>query len=169
LAVVTKEKRHWQPREMQMITEWLAKTQRGKRWQTRVRLGSPRPEVPRPDMSPEERAMIGSWRRWADAIILENDKVTIVEAAIRPEPGDISKLQLYARLFPHTPELEAWHGLPIHMVLLYAIEDPATILMAREAKIACIEYKPTWLPSYMEILLPRERRGSRAPKEIMEK
>jgi len=152
-----------------MITEWLAKTQRGKRWLTRVRLGSPRPEVPRPDMSPEELAMIGSWRRWADAIILEDKKATIVEAAIRPEPGDISKLQLYARLFPHTPEFFPWKALPVDLILLYAIEDPATILLAREAKIACIEYKPTWLPKYLEILLPRERRGTQAPKEIMEK
>ena len=168
MAVKNWEKRAWQPREMQMITEWLAKTQAGKRWMTRVRLGSPRPEVPRPDMSPEELAMIGSWRRWADAIILENTKVTIVEAAIRPEPGDISKLQLYARLFPHTPEFEAWHALPVEMILLYAIEDPTVIFLAREAKIRCIEYKPTWLPSYMQILLPRERRGSQASREIME-
>jgi len=151
-----------------MVSEWLMKTQKLKRWMTRVRLGSPRPEVPRPDMSPEELAMIGSWRRWADAIILENDKVTIVEAAIRPEPGDISKLQLYARLFPHTPEFEAWRALPVELILLYAIEDPAVVLLAREAKIRAIEYKPTWLPSYMEILMPRERRAPQAPRELME-
>jgi len=168
MAVKNWEKRHWQPREMQMITEWLAKTQAGKRWMTRVRLGSPRPEIPRPEMSVEELAMIGSWRRWADAIILEDDKVTIIEAAIRPEPGDISKLQLYARLFPHTPEFKAWQGLPVDMVLLYAIEDPAVIFLAREAKIRAIEYKPTWLPSYMQILMPRERRSPQAPREIME-
>ena len=148
---------------MQMLSEWLVKTQQGKRWMTRVRLGTPRSEVPRPDMSPEERAMIGAWRRWADAVILDQDSVTIVEAAIRPQPGDISQLQLYARLLPHTPELEPWRGLPIHLILLYAIEDPATILMAREQGILCIEYKPLWLPSYLEALMPRERRGVRYP------
>jgi len=158
---MSREKRSWQPREMQMLTEWLVKTQAGKRWMTRVRLGSPKPEIPRPEMSVEERAMIGSWRRWADAVILENDKVTIVEAAIRPDPGKIAQLELYARLFPHTPELAAWHGLPIHLVLLYAIDDPATTMLAREKGIKAIEYKPTWLPSYLEILMPRERRGAR--------
>jgi len=165
--VANPEKRHWQPREMQMLTEWLTKTQRGKRWMTRVRLGSPRPEVPRPDMSPEELAMIGGWRRWADAIILEDTHVTIVEAAIRPQPGDISQIQLYARLFPHTPELKAWHGLPIDMILLYAIEDPLVVTMAREAKIQAIEYKPLWLPQYLQILMARERRAPKTPKEIL--
>ena len=159
--MMIQEKRMWQPREMQMLAEWLAKTQVGKRFMTRVRLGTPKPAVPRPEMSIEERAMIGAWRRWADAIILEDDKVTLVEAAIRPDPGDISKLELYARLFPHTPELAPWRGLPIHLILLYSIEDPATILLAREKGIACIEYRPTWLPTYLQTLMPRERRGVR--------
>jgi len=155
------EKRGWQPREMQMLTEWLTKTQKGKRWLTRVRLGSPKPEIPRPEMSVEERAMIGSWRRWADALILEKDKVTIIEAAIRPDPGKISQLELYAKLFPHTPEYQAWRGVPIDLILLYAIEDPATNLLAREKGILAIEYKPAWLPAYLNLLMPRERRGVR--------
>jgi len=154
-------KRAWQPREMQMLAEWLTKTQKGKRWLMRVRLGSPRPAVPHPEMSPEELAMVGSWRRWADAVILEDDKVTIVEAAIRPNPGKISQLELYKMLFPHTPEFEMWRDVPVHLVLLYAIEDPATIMLARQKGIKCIEYKPEWLPAYLELLMPRERRGSR--------
>jgi len=155
------QKRSWQPREMQMLTEWLVKTQKNKRWQTRVRLGSPTPSTPRPDMSPEERAMIGAWRRWADALILEKDVVTIVEAAIRPGPGKIGQLELYAKLFEHTPELTAWRGARLQLLLLYAIEDPATVMLAREKGILCVEYKPDWLPSYLDLLMPRERRGTR--------
>lgn len=159
--MANRQRRRWQPREMQMLAEWLTKTQRGKRWMTRVRLGSPKPAVPTPNMSVEERAMIGSWRRWADALILEKDQVTIIEAAIRPNPGKISQLELYAMLFPHTPELAAWKSAKINLVLLYAIEDPATVLLAREKGIKAIEYKPSWLPSYLDILMPRERRGVR--------
>lgn len=159
--MAARRKRHWQPREIQMLTEWLAKTQKGKRWMTRVRLGAPKPSVPRPDMSPEERAMIGAWRRWADAIILEPNRITIVEAAIRPQPGKIAQLELYKLLFPQTPELRAWWGAKIEMLLLYAIEDPATIYLAREKGIRCVEYKPSWLPEYLALLMPRERRGAR--------
>lgn len=112
-------------------------------------------------MSVEEKAMIGAWRRWADAVILEDDKVTIVEAAIRPQPGKISQLELYQMLFPHTPEYEAWRGVPIHLLLLYSIEDSATILLARRKGIKCVQYVPLWLPAYLELLMPRERRGVR--------
>lgn len=159
--MTTRQKRSWQPREMQMLTEWLSKTQKGKRWITRVRLGSPKPAIPRPYMSPEEKAMIGAWRRWADAVILEDDRVTIVEAAIRPNPGKISQLELYRMLFPHTPEFAAWKGVKIDLLLLYAIEDPATVLLARNKGIKAVEYKPWWLPDYMRLLMPRERRGVR--------
>jgi hypothetical protein len=145
---------------MQMLTEWLAKTYPQERVMTRVRLGYPRSEIPSSYMSPEERAMIGAWRRWADAIILQKDKLTLVESAIRPDPGKVGQLQLYKLLVPNTPELEPWKGLPIEMILLYAIEDPATNYMARAQGIHCIEYKPLWLPDYLTILSPRERRGS---------
>jgi hypothetical protein len=146
---------------MQMVTEWLQKTQTGKRWQTRVRLGSPTSSTPTVDMTVEERAMVGMWRRWADAIILEPDKVTLIEAAIRPQPGKISQLELYAMLFPHTPELQPWWGVPLRLLLLYAIEDPATTYLARSKGILAVQYQPTWLPAYMQLLLPRERRGHR--------
>jgi len=144
-----------------MLAEWLARYQSGKRTMTRVRLGSPRPTIPNPDMTPEERASIGIWRRWADALILEDSKVTIVESAIRPDPGKISQLELYAMLFKNTPELAPWHSLPVALLLLYAIEDPATIQLARSKGIQCVQYQPSWLPAYLEILQPRERRGVR--------
>lgn len=144
-----------------MLSEWVVKTQTGKKVLQRVRLGSPSSAVPTAEMTPEERAMVGAWRRWADAVILENHQVTIVEAAIRPQPGKIGQLELYKQLFPMTPELAPWKGLPVQLLLLYAIEDPATNLLARQKGILCVEYKPDWLPHYLNLLLPRERRGSR--------
>lgn len=156
-----KNKRAWQPREMQMVVEWLTKAHSGDAWITRVRLGSPRSAVPRPDMTPAERAMVGVWRRWADALIILPDKLILVEAAIRPNPGKIGQLELYARLLPHTPEFSQYRDRKIELLLLYSIEDPALILLAREKGIRCVQYIPTWLPDYLKLLHPRERRGSR--------
>lgn len=142
-----------------MVTEYLTKTYPRTFWATRVRLGSPHPELLTPGISEEERRMIGVWRRWADAVIVQKDKVIIMEAAIRPDPGDVSKLELYRRLLPVTDEYRQYKDRPVECVLLYAIEDPATILMAREQGIKCIEYKPDWLSSYMALLTARETRG----------
>lgn len=111
-------------------------------------------------MTPEEKAMVGSWRRWADAVVYPPPDWILIEAAIRPNPGKISQLDLYEMLLPHTPELPFKTGEKLRKVLLYAIEDPATTFLARKHGIECIEYKPSWLPAYLKILMPRERRGT---------
>lgn len=144
-----------------MLVEWLTRTYPGDAWMTRVRLGSPRSSVPRADMTVEERAMVGVWRRWADAVVLLPEELLLVEAAIRPNPGKIGQLELYQMLVPHTPELSQYRDRPVAMVLLYAIEDPAVNLLARRKGIRCIQYKPEWLPDYLELLMPRERRSPR--------
>lgn len=143
-----------------MVTEYLSRRYPRTRCLTRVRLGSPKGEALLPGYTPEERRAVSVWRRWADALVLLEDRVILIEAAIRPEPGDISKLELYRLLLPHTPELEAHKHKRIEMVLLYAIEDPATIYLARTHDIRCIHYEPLWLPSYLRLLYPRERRGT---------
>ena len=130
-------------------------------WSTRVRLGSPAATKPTEEMTQEELAALGAWRRWADAIVFLKDRVILVEASIRADPGHLSKLQLYKMLLPHTPELSRYRDKPIEMVYLYAIEDPATNYMARQQGIQTIEYKPPWLDQYLAILYPRERRGPR--------
>jgi len=154
-------RRSWQPREMQMVVEWLTKTHPGDAWLTRVRLGSPTAGAPTPDMTLEERAATSMWRRWADALVILEDRLILIEAAIRPQPGKVAQLELYRRLLPHTPEFERYKDLKVELVLLYAIEDPALVLMARERGIRCVQYSPSWLPDYLEILTARERRGSR--------
>ena len=157
-------KRKWEEREMRMLSEYLARFEPLGHWLTRVRLGEIAPAIKGVDLSPEEIAMFGVTRRWADAVGIYPDKVVIVEAAIRTHPGKISQLELYARLFKVTYEFrEYWH-LPLELWLLYAIEDPVLISMARDKGIRCTEYKPAWLPDYLALLMPRERR---APKPGM--
>ena len=112
-------------------------------------------------MTPEERAMVGSWRRWADALVYPPPDLILLEAAIRPEPGDISKLELYAMLLRHTPELSPHLDAKTRLILLFAIEDPAVTYLARKHGIEAVEYKPAWLPAYLKLLMPRERRGVR--------
>lgn len=158
-AIKNPRRRAWQPREMQLLTEWLIKNYSHARWQTRVRLGSPHPELTQGPMTETAERMVGVWRRWADAIILENDKVTLVEAAIRPDPGKVSQLQLYSMLFKTTPEFKEHQKKKLELLLLYGIEDPAVVALARSQGIRCVECVPDWLPQYLEILYPRERRA----------
>ena len=158
-------KRRWQPREMRLVSEYLVKHYGMFTCRTRVRLGSVPVELVKPGMDPVELRMAGQWRRWADAVVIKPGQVVIIEAAIKPDPGDVTKLQLYARLFKHTPEFDPFATLPVALELVYALEDPVTLQLAREANIKVVYFKPAWVDEYLATLYPHERRAPLANLE----
>jgi len=151
------KKRDWQPREMLMLSEYLQLKYSKHAYKMRQRLGSVPAELDLPGLDHAEYKMLGLWRRWADAVVFMPKKLVVIECAIKPDPGYISKLQLYGRLVPHTPELEPFAGRPIALELVYALKDVVVLQMAREAGIKTVEYKPKWLGDYLNVLWPRER------------
>lgn len=152
-------KRDWTPRETRMVSEYLAKKYHKYPYKMRQRLGSVPAELDLPGRDHAEQKMAGNWRRWADAIVFKPSQLILIEAAIRPDPGYVSKMQLYAKLIKHTPELKPYAGLPVSLELVYALEDAALMQMARDAGIKCVRYKPAWLDEYLKTLWPHERRA----------
>ena len=73
--------------------------------------------------------------RWADAVIVKDGVVYIVEAKLRPSPGAIGQLELYAQLFPSTLEFTQYKNYPIKMLLLASIPDLAIAEMASKKGI----------------------------------
>jgi len=156
---MAEEKRQWQAREMRLVSEFLAKYYPEYPSQTRVRLGSIHPDLEGMLSDAERRMVAGAWRRWADAIVFMPDRLILIEAAIRPSPGDISQLELYEHLLPLTPEFDEHKAKPIEKVLVFAIEDPVVASMARERGIRVIYFRPEWVEDYLKVLYPRERRA----------
>jgi len=154
-------RRNWQPREQRLLSEFLAKEYPTTPYVTRIRLGSVRPELITESLEPAERKMLYVTKRWADAIILLKGKTILIEAAIRSDPGDISKLELYKKLFYETPELADRTNMPLDLMLVYAIEDPVVIELARDKGIRCVPFRPPWISDYLKLLAPRERRAPR--------
>jgi len=156
-----RRKRKWQPRELKMLHEYLAKYHANDIVMTRIRLGSHHPELIIPGLEESELRLIGVFRRWADAVIIQPDKLILMEAKILPEPGVISQLELYEFLLPHTPELQPYLPRPIEKQLLFAIEDPAVITLCHQHGIIPIMYRPSWIEEYINELYPRMRRGKK--------
>lgn len=156
---MAKEKRKWQAREMRLVSEFLAKEYSDYPAQTRVRLGSIHPGLEPEKLSDAELRAVGVWRRWADAIVFMPDRLVLIEAAIRPNPGDISQLELYEYLLPMTPELAEHKGKPIEKLLLYTMEDSVIVAMAKDRGIRVVYFHPDWVDEYLAILYPRERRS----------
>jgi len=104
--------------------------------------------------------MVGVFRRWADAVVITEDKLILIEAAIRPDLGDISKLEGYKFLLRYTPEFEEFRHFPVEMQLVYAIPDEFLIAEARKHGIKPVFFRPAWLEDYIAELYPHERRGT---------
>lgn len=145
---------------MRMVSEYLAKYYSDYPTKTRVRVGRIHPELKPELLSGGELRALGIWRRWADAVIFMPDRLILIEAAIRPQPGKISQLELYEHLLPMTPEFAAEKGKPIEKVLLFALEDPVVAALAREKGIKVVYFHPDWIDDYLKLLWPRERRAS---------
>lgn len=152
-----KKTRTYAPREMRLVSEYIAKTYPGESFKMNVRLGSLHPRLQGRFLSEAEQRMVGVFRRYADGLIFLQNEVILIEAAIRPQPGKISILELYKRLIPMTPDLAEIKDKPVRMVLLCAIDDPVMTQLAREKGIEVVMFRPQWVDEYIETLYPREQ------------
>ena len=151
--------RKWTPWEMTMIGEWVERTFGDVEYRTNVRVGRIQPRAARGTYAEDELAMIGVWRRFVDAVVILPDRLLLVEAVMRADPGKLSQLRLYEKLLPQTPELQEYLHLPVQKVLLYCIRDPALELLAQEDNILTVRYVPTFFDEWFRKLRPRDKRA----------
>lgn len=149
-------KRLWQPRELRLCSEFLARFYPEYETQTHVHLGPSFRRVGGRFMTDVESRVVGVFRRWADALVFQPDRVILIEAKILPQPGCISQLKLYAELIPKTPELAEHKDKWVESLLVMAIEDSLITELARREGIRCIVFRPAWIDDYMKIVHPWE-------------
>jgi len=151
-------KRPYLPREQQLLTEWLAIHHQGDLTMTRFRLGVLEDPPPGSSNYAQRQAMLTRWRRWADAVVVEADRLLVVEAKIIPDVGVIAQLQLYLKLVPKTPELTPYLNRQIVGVLVTAADNPELNAMAAEAGFEAHIYHPAWVDDYLQTLSARQGR-----------
>lgn len=155
------QKRGYTPWEIMMIGEWVAQTFSDVEWQTNVRLGPLIPRNSHGRFTTEELRLLGVWRRRVDAVVFLPDRLLLVEAVLRSDPGKLSILKLYEKLVPQTPELRPHWDLPIEKVLLYTIEDTTLNVLAKEEGILPIQFVPSFFNEWFNKLAYRKRQASR--------
>jgi hypothetical protein len=161
---MSNSKRSWHPWELEMISEWLGKTFPDVPFQTQVRLGRIQPRAANGTFAADEEAMIGRWRRYADAIAFLDDRLLLIEAVMKADAGKVSILKLYEMLVPQTPELAEYSLLPIQKVLLFAIEDPWLTELCKRENILPVHFVPSNFEKWFATLRPRDKRASQAPE-----
>lgn len=147
--------------EHRLLAEWLAEKHPTARVQLQPRLGSVLPEHQNAGLSTGELRLLGNWRRYPDALIFFASSVTIVEASVKPDPGKISLLDLYAHLFPLTPEFQGFASYPLDKLLVVGVPDAAMEVVARAHGVRMELYQPQWVRDELLKLDPRKRRAAR--------
>jgi hypothetical protein len=156
-------RRKWTPWEQRMVGEWVSRTFGDVRYQTNVRLGKIQPRTAGGQFTEEELSMTGVWRRFVDAVVWLPDRLILVEAALRADPGKLGQLELYRTLVPQTPELQDYRKLPIQLVFVYCIEDPAVNSLARVKGILPVLFLPTFYEEWLSTLPARKKRAPGLP------
>jgi len=151
--------RTWTPWEMRMVGEWVSSSFGDVRYQTNVRVGRIQPRANDGTYGQDEMAMLGVWRRFVDAIVYLPDRLLLVEAVLRADPGKLAQLELYERLLPQTLELQPYLHLPVQKVLLYCIQDPALELLAGEKGVLAIRFVPSFFDEWFNKLRGRDKRA----------
>lgn len=146
--------------EARLLSEFLATHYADCPTAQRVRVGRLPAGLALPDLAAPELRMLGVWRRWIDGVVWAPRETILIEASISPNPGKLSQLELYRRLFPETADLPHPARPPYTCLLLFAIDDPTIRAMAADRDYRVRIFRPRWVDAY---LLTRAHRHRRAP------
>jgi hypothetical protein len=123
-----------QQSEAKLVNDWLWTFHPTSLQWRRVRLGI----VPDKEYAKMYMVIL----RWADAIFIEDGKVHIVEAKLRPDAGAIGQLEHYKDLFTRTPEFQQYWNYPIELILLTPYLDLELVALCSKKGIRYEHYVP---------------------------
>src|SRR5713101_5519612 len=98
--------RPYQQREGRLVAEWVTQAFPVAHVAYRVRLGAFDASLADSELTDVQLRALGVFRRYVDALVLERDRVHLVEGKILSAPVALVQLDLYGRLFPLTPVYE---------------------------------------------------------------
>jgi len=85
------------------------------------------------------------WQRYADAVVITDATIDIIEAKVHNLKVGIGYLLEYRTLAPQTPELQQYLPRPIRTILVIPIPDPWILQNAANYGIIVEVYCPDWL------------------------
>lgn len=147
-----------QQRETRLVADFVAEFYPNGRAIFNLRVGGINPVITDQDLTEGELALIGAHRRYADAVIIQERELILIEGYILPTLGKVSQILGYRALLPFTPELDSFASLPITAIIVGPIEDQFMARLAREQGILVRVYRPPWVEEFLTSLSTRHRR-----------
>ena|SRR5271170_3461836 len=133
-----------------LLHEWLQIAHPSATVYYEYRLGPTPLSVPGYPLTPATEAMLRRSNLYADAIVIEPARLTIVEAKVIGTPSAISQLRAYANLVLGTPELRQYLGRQMVELHLWAIDSELAHQMATAQGQAVQIFTPPWIEEYIQ-------------------
>ena len=147
-----------QQREVRLVADFVAEFYPDDRSILNLRVGGINPVITDQDLTEGELALIGSHRRFADAVVIRERDLILIEGMILPSLGKVSQILGYRALLPLTPELGSFASMPITAIIVGPIEDLFLARLARQSDILVRVYRPPWIEEFLNGLSTRHRR-----------
>ena len=135
----------WTPREIRLVTEYVLKRWPDKRAMFRVRLGN-LPNILHPTA------------RYADAVVVDEPDVYLIEAKLENGLRAIGQLILYRKLLKETPGFEKYADEHIKSLLVVGKVEKDLIETATSMGIEVDVFQPPWVLPFLESLITKRRR-----------
>jgi len=136
--------------EPRLVAEWVVQTFPHGTPMYRVPLGPP-PDQLRQEIGLD--AALQKWRPWrpeVDAVVIEKDRLTLVEGKIFKVLDGIAKLIVYRALVPYTPELQPYANLPLRSVMVTPKPPYYEKIIADAFGMEVVIYRPEWVLQTVE-------------------
>ena len=85
------------------------------------------------------------WHRYADAVVITDDAVVLIEAKVHNPRTGIGYLLDYSQLLNSTPELKPYLNRPVRLQLVVPVPDPILRSACEQSGIEFVQYLPEWL------------------------
>ncbi len=143
----TKTRGTYEPR---LVAEYIAENFPNAKVYYDQPLGAIPPEAPRAATGQYLAGVARTSRPRADAIVIDDDVLWVVEAKILDVSLGAGKLPMYERLVPSTPELSEYRDLPRKMLLVSANPAQWSAQEALTHNIELVVFQPEWAIAYIQ-------------------
>lgn len=139
-----------------MLVRWLMANFPFGTYKMNVRLGTPTEEI-KEGVPPRYAGITKVYRLCADAVVIWDGKVTIVECVVRPgEFYKIQQLNTYERAFRVTEEYRKYWDWPIEKIILTTETDPFMESEAARSNIRVVKFTTPDIEYYKQSLRKRQ-------------
>ena len=92
------------------------------------------------------------WRRYADAIVIMQDRIILIEGELRRPVEGLGELLMYRDIIKQSPELKPYINLPLEVRLIIPRPDPMVINTASAQGIIVDVFYRDWVGDYLREL-----------------